>query len=492
MAESRVASISTGRLRGTVTGGVARFLGIPYAAAPFGPNRLQPPRPVQPWPGERDATRFGATAPQGSYPLYLREILPEVIIAGDDCLNLNVWAPATTTGGLPVLVWIHGGSYTNGSGSVADYDGTHFAEDGVVCVTINYRLGVEGFLAAEGGTPNRGLLDMVAALRWVRDEIAAFGGDPARVTVAGESAGAMAISALLAMPAAAGLFCGAILQSGAAAHTLSAESARRVAERVGATLGVPPTIEALAQLPPQVLVEAVTTVSAAVVAGDAAEWGELAVRKLPFGPFVDGDVLPAAPLDAIAAGASAEVRLLLCTTRDEWRLFVVPNRVIDAIDEQTLAGRAGAIGLSPQGLAAYRASRPDASPGELLSAILTDFTYRQPALALALARPAGAAPTWIARFDGVDAADNHGLGPCHTAEIPYVFGTAALPVMRPRLGTHPAAATVEIMHGAWVRFVRDGDPGWPAADRAGRPTALLGERVEVVPDPDAQERKAWS
>jgi len=184
MTEARVASISTGKLRGTVAGGVARFLGIPYAAAPFGPNRLQPPRPVQAWPGERDATRFGATAPQGEYPLYLREILPEVVVAGEECLNLNVWAPAAMTGGLPVLVWIHGGSYTNGSGSVAEYDGTHFARDGVVCVTINYRLGVEGFLAADRSIPNRGMLYMVAALRWVRDEISAFGGDPSRVAVA--------------------------------------------------------------------------------------------------------------------------------------------------------------------------------------------------------------------------------------------------------------------------------------------------------------------
>ncbi|BFU44002.1 carboxylesterase/lipase family protein [Krasilnikovia sp. MM14-A1004] len=492
MAEGRVVSISTGDLRGTVTGDVARFLGIPYAAAPFGPNRLQPPRPVQPWPGERDATRFGATAPQGRYPRYLQKILPEVVIAGDDCLNLNVWTPAAMTGGLPVLVWIHGGSYTNGSGSVADYDGSHFAESGVVCVTINYRLGVEGFLAAEGSTPNRGMLDMVAALRWVRDEIPAFGGDPARVTVAGESAGAMAISALLAMPTASGLFSAAVLQSGAAAHTLSAESARLVAAHVGATLGVPPTIDALAPLPPQVMLEAASAVTAAVIAGDAADWGELGVRKLPFGPYVDGEVLPMAPLDAIAAGASADVRLLLCTTRDEWRLFVVPNRVIDAVDEPMLTARARAIGLSPHGLDAYRASRPGASPGELLSAILTDFTYRQPLLALARGRPADAAPTWIARFDGIDAVDNHGLGPCHTAEIPYVFGTATRPVMHPRLGTHPAATMVDTMHGAWVRFIRDGDPGWAAADRTGRPTALLGERITVVPDPDAAERAAWS
>src|SRR6266487_3334294 len=189
-------------------------------AAPFGPNRMLPPQPVPAWAGERDATSFGPTVPKGDYPPQYQPLFPEEVIPGEDCLNLNVWTPADGAGGLPVLVWIHGGSFMNGSGSVGAYDGAAFARDGVVCVTINYRLAAEGFLFLGDGIANLGLLDQLAALRWVQENIAAFGGDPGRVTVAGESAGAMSVATLLSMPLAAGLFGRAIAQSGAGAHTL--------------------------------------------------------------------------------------------------------------------------------------------------------------------------------------------------------------------------------------------------------------------------------
>ena len=219
--------VTGGRIRGTDEGGISRFLGVPYAAAPFGERRMAPPQPVEPWDGVRDATAYGPTCPKGDYPPQYQPLLPEQVIPGDECLNLNVWTPSTALeadgGGLPVLVWIHGGSFMNGSGSVLEYDGAAFARDGVVCVTINYRLAAEGFLFTEAdveaGTANLGLQDQVAALKWVQENIAAFGGDPARVTAAGESAGAMSVTTLLAMPSARGLFRRAITQSGAAAHT---------------------------------------------------------------------------------------------------------------------------------------------------------------------------------------------------------------------------------------------------------------------------------
>jgi para-nitrobenzyl esterase len=211
--------VSGGAVRGDGDGNVTRFLGIPYAAAPFGVNRMRPPQPVEPWDGVRDATIHGPTAPKGDYPPQYQPLLPERTIPGPECLNLNVWSPtaAVGVGALPVLVWIHGGSFMNGSGANLEYDGTAFARDGVVCVTLNYRLGAEGFLYVDGDadTANLGLQDQVAALRWVQANIAAFGGDPARVTVAGESAGAMSVTTLLAMPSARGLFAQAITQSGA-------------------------------------------------------------------------------------------------------------------------------------------------------------------------------------------------------------------------------------------------------------------------------------
>ncbi|GGL08228.1 carboxylesterase/lipase family protein [Mangrovihabitans endophyticus] len=490
MTDARVVSTSTGRVRGTVTDGVARFLGIPYAQAPFGENRLRPPQPVRPWTGERDATAYGPTVPKGNYPAYVRHLLHEVDIPGEECLNLNVWAPADGDA-QPVMVWIHGGSFTNGSGSVAEYDGSGFAADGIVTVTINYRLGAEGFLAVTGGTPNLGLLDMIAALRWVRSEIAAFGGDPARVTVAGESAGAMAIATLLAAPAATGLFTAAVLQSGAGANALSPAAADLVARRVADHLGVPATRDAIAGVPPQRLVQATSAISAQVIAGRRAEWGELALKRLPFAPVVDGEVLPRPPEEALAAGASAEVPLLLSTTRDEYRLFVVPSGLIETIDDTTLAAVANSLGLSAEGVEVYRANRPGAPAGDVLTDIQTDYRFWMPAVRLAQARPAGAAPTWIARFDALDRADNDGLGSCHAAEVPFVFGTTGLTEKSRLVGSHPSAKVTETVHGAWVRFLRDRDPGWPAADGTARPTALLGAGIEVVPDPQPAERDAW-
>ena len=183
------ARVEGGALVGKIDHGVPAFLGIPYAAPPFGPNRMQPPQPAEPWDGERDASEYGPTAPKGDYPPQYAQLFPEVVIPGEDCLNLNVWTPDPQATGLPVLVWVHGGSFMNGSGSVAAYRGSSFARDGVVCVTINYRLGAEGFLYLGDGVANVGLLDQIAALQWVQRNIAAFGGDPDRVTVAGDPPG---------------------------------------------------------------------------------------------------------------------------------------------------------------------------------------------------------------------------------------------------------------------------------------------------------------
>ena len=210
IARQPVVRLTDGVVRGTTVAGVSAFLGIPYAAAPFGANRMRAPQPVAPWDGEREATAFGPTVPKGDYPPPYVPLFPEVVIPGEECLNLNVWTPDLGAAGLPVLVWIHGGSFMNGSSSVGEYDGAAFARDGVVCVSINYRLAAEGFLFLDDGIVNLGLLDQLAALGWVQRNIGAFGGDPARVTVAGESAGAMSVTTLLSMPLAAGLFAQAI------------------------------------------------------------------------------------------------------------------------------------------------------------------------------------------------------------------------------------------------------------------------------------------
>ena len=245
-----IVATTTGAVRGSAADGVLSFKGIPYAAPPFGHLRFAAPQPPQPWEGVLDCLEFGPTATKAPYPAPFDQLMPEPEIAGEDVLNLNVWTPGPD-GALPVLVWIHGGAFVHGSGAVSTYDGTAFARDGVVCVTINYRLGVDGFLLLDGVPANRGLLDQVAALRWVHANIAAFGGDPANVTIAGESAGANSVCTLLAMSQADGLYRRAIAQSGGAdkvhsrataeqGHRGTRHLARHRADRRGVRAGPPP------------------------------------------------------------------------------------------------------------------------------------------------------------------------------------------------------------------------------------------------------------
>ncbi len=491
--------MSGGQLRGSDDGGVARFLGIPYAAGPFGSNRMRPPQPVEPWAGVRDATEYGPTSPKGDYPPQYQALFPERTFVGTDCLNLNIWTPsdAVGRGGLPVLVWIHGGSFMNGAGSNLEYDGSAFARDGVVCVTVNYRLGAEGFLYvgtdAAAGTANLGLQDQVAALRWVQDNIAAFGGDPARVTVAGESAGAMSVTTLLAMPASDGLFAQAITQSGAAAHTLTPETGLMVSRRLAERLAVEPTRAAIAAVDLTTMVRAASDlVSEVQIRPDPQTWGSLALSLLPFAPVVDGTVLPRHPLEAFAGGVATDVTVLAGSNRDEARLFLVAPGVIDHIDEPTLAAGTAAYGLAPDGLDRYRRNRPDASPGDVLAAVVSDWFFRVPAIRLAEARAAGDATTFMYRFDHPDPAANHGFGAAHAVEIPFVFDTIHLDQMKPLIGERPSQDVADTAHHTWVAFVTTGDPGWAPYSTATRTTGIIAEKLAAVDDPSGDELAIWS
>ena len=487
-----VVTISGGALRGTATAGVSAFLGIPYAAPPFGANRMKPPQPALPWDGERDATAFGPTVPKGDYPPPYQPLFPEVNIAGEECLNLNVWTPDPGAAGLPVLVWIHGGSFMNGSGSVGEYDGSAFARDGVVCVTINYRLAAEGFLFLGDDVANLGLLDQLAALAWVQANIAAFGGDPGRVTVAGESAGAMSVTTLLAMPLSAGLFRQAIVQSGAAAHSLTREVALTVGGFLAESLGVPADRESIAAVPLERLVRAASDLVTEVQTNpDPAKWGALVLSQLPFAPVVDGSVLPDEPLALIRAGQGGGVPVLIGTDRDEARLFLVAPGVIGAVDETMLAGGAAGYGLAGDGLAVYRANRPQASPGDLLAAVGSDWFFRVPAIRVAEARAGAPAATWMYRFDWPAPADNNGFGACHAVEIPYVFGTTGRPSLPPQIWPSPSGAVADAAHRVWLDFITNGNPGWAPYDLASRTTGLLTETVSAAADPAGDERALW-
>ena len=482
-----------GVVRGRMDEGVATFKGIPYAAPPFGANRFRPPQPAERWDGVREALSYGPTVPKPPYFPPFDVIIPEPAIPGEDCLNLNIWTPDVGRSGLPVMVWIHGGAFSNGSGAVLQYDGSCFARDGVVCVTINYRLGADGFLYLGDGIANLGLLDQIAALIWVQENIAAFGGDSDNVTIFGESAGAFSISTLLSMPRAKGLFRRMIAESGAGHHVISPATAQRVGQYLAEKLGVEATRESIAAVPVDRLLQAQVELSGDAFANpDPERWGEVAANLMPFEPVVDGDVLPARPIDSIVAGAGAGVDVLIGTNTDEQRLFMVPGGAIDYINEDILAGAVAAYGLPvSETIATYRAIRPDASAGELLASVVTDWFFRIPAIRLAEAHAQGSGATYMYQFTWRSPGFDGKLGACHGLEIPFVFDTLDKEGFEVLLGDSAPQQLADAMHSAWVAFARDADPGWPQYDLNRRVTMRFDTKQELVEDPRSAERQLW-
>ncbi|HLU71615.1 MAG TPA: carboxylesterase family protein [Nonomuraea sp.] len=450
-----------GKVRGQLQDGIRVFRGIPYAAPPFGAERFRAPAPVRPWEGVRDALEFGPTAPKRPYRPPLDRLIPEERIPGDDCLNLNVWTPAVDDGARPVMVWIHGGSLRNGSSSVPLYDGHAFARDGVVLVSINYRLGVEGFGVFPDAPDNRGLLDQIAALEWVRDNIAAFGGDPGNVTVFGESAGAICIGALLTHPRAQGLFRRAIMQSGPPA-TAAREEAAKIVKLMAAELGVPATAGAFAAVDRERLLDA-----QAEVVGKA-------------DPITGG---PGFHLVAEPGTGRVEADLLIGANREEYRLWFVPTGAVDRVSRLTL--RLALLKFRIPGRVArlYRSSRPGAKPGEILGEIATDLLMRGPLNRLADSVERAYVYEFAWRSPVM------GLGSCHGLEIGFVFDN--LRHCRELAGDDAPQDLADAMHRAWIAFAATGDPGWQRWDSS-RPVMVFDSPGSgVVHAPRDEELRVW-
>ncbi len=481
-----------GRVRGRWRDGVARFLGIPYAASPTGPLRFRPPAPPPAWDGIREAGRFGATPPKPRYAPPFDVLLPEPDIPGDDWLTVNVWTPDPGRAALPVMVWIHGGAYSNGNSAVPMYDGHAFARDGAVLVSLNYRLGVDGFALLPDAPANRGLLDQIAALEWVRDNIAAFGGDPGNVTVSGESAGAMSVTTLLSLPRAQGLFARAIMQSGAAQAAADPADAALVAKELGLAVGREATAASLAEVSLPDLIRAHVVVRDALLRQpDPGRFGASVVAStMAFIPVIDGDLIPVHPLTAITAGAGSSVPVLTGTTTDEYRLFLMPTGLAGYVTDEGLAGVLGLLGIGAAVGDLYRANRPLAAPGELLAAVLTDRYFRLPALAVAGARAAGPAATYVYEFAWPSPV--HGLGACHSLDIPFVFDNLFAEGAEQALGPHPPADLASRMHVAWLDFARTGDPGWPAYGPSCPVMVFGADGGGVQADPRGDERRIWA
>ncbi len=483
---------------GTDAGSYVAFKNIPFAEPPVAALRWKPPVRETAWNDTRDATEFGPINAQA-------EMMLETLMGGveaqksEDCLTLNVWTPSLD-GQRPVMVWIHGGAFQFGSGSTTWYDGAQFATNGdVVLVTINYRLGPFGFLylaelfgpefAASG---NLGILDQIAALDWVKECIANFGGDPNNVTIFGESAGGASVSTLMGTPAArpGELFHKVIAQSGAASWSLEPERATRNAVKVLDALGIAAgDLDALLGADTDAIVQASTVLGS-----------ETSDAALPFAPVIDGVVLTESPLDAVRAGSARGVALLTGTNLDEMTLFNLIDPGLAAIDEAGLASRVAqrfgddATTIIKQ----YRSERPDASLADLWTAISSDAVFRIPAIRLVEGHlPHGPAHMYL--FTWPTPVFGGSLKSCHAVEIPFVFNNLDQAGVSIFLGDGPErAAIAAAAHASWIRFAHLGDPQheaipeWPRYETQHRHTMQIDVAWTLLADPYGSERIAWT
>ncbi|MFD9408185.1 carboxylesterase/lipase family protein [Streptomyces sp. NPDC059989] len=517
-----VIETSAGKIEGTAENGLSVFKGIPYALPPEGPLRFRAPAPVPAWDGVRPATSFGAAPPQ----LPLVPGMPAAWRPEDglDCLSMNVWTPGGAGDRLPVMVWIYGGGWKSGYSADPSYDGEVLARSGVVMVTFNYQVGFEGFGYVPGAPANRGFLDQAAALTWVRENIAAFGGDPDNVTIFGESGGGASVAALLSAPAARGLFRRAIVQS-MAGRFLPEEEARRIATMIGEAVGV--GREGLAAVSPEALL-AVQDVPLPAMRADPANW-TTPEAITSFSPVIDGVTVVDKPWLAVRSGCARDVDLISGYTHDEFTLFAMergqvkikPGAMLKAVPMMFAAARAGfreraarkpaqpsgkirnldldvvteGLGLGRQATGAYRAAHPGLTDSQLYVTMYSDALFRMPATWLAEAHAAAGGRAWLYDFTWSSPAFGGALGACHAIDIPATFGHTRGPLAGFLFGGKPPSPDFtrlsERLRTSWISFATSGDPGWDPFT-GDRPAARVWDvEPSVVEDPLGASRRIW-
>jgi len=505
-----IVETTAGKIRGTTIDGVAVFRSVPYGAPTSGANRFMPPRAPSPWAGVRDALDYAGQAPQARLgPAPRTEMVnfsgnPDPSPETEDCLTLNVWTPSADSAKRPVMVWLHGGAFSYGSSNSLRLQGMRLCKrNDVVLVTVNQRLNILGHLdlsqiggAEYAQSGNAGTLDMVAALQWVRDNIAAFGGDAGCVTIFGESGGGGKVSTLLAMPAARGLFHRAIVQSGASVRLRTQERATKLTEAVLRELGL--SRATLAELHTVSVARLVATIGPAQQAIGPSQWPLF--DRYPFGPVVDGTIVPRHPFDPDAPAVSADIPLIVGDTSHEASLFLAHDDKVwhGTLTEAELPGRVAAIAgaATDRVVATYRRLMPDASPAERLIATLTQGQFHSRSLAMASRKAAqGAAPVWMYSFAWKTPLFDGRLGAPHAIDVPFTFDTLEFTNATDRSAAAHALAVT--MSGAWATFARTGVPGhaslpaWPTYSLADWATMVLDADCHVVRDPAAEARALW-
>lgn len=479
---SIVVDTHLGKVKGVVEENTVTFYGVPYALNPFDEGRrFKAPQAMKPWSGVLDATTLTAPVPQPSRDM------PTKLVGAPGNLTLNIWAPTLEMNAskrLPVMVWIPGGAFIREDASEAVYDGKSFAKHGVIVVGVNYRVGVDGFMHIKGAPDNRGILDQILALHWVQNNIADFGGDPQRVTLFGQSAGAESVAVLMGTKKAKGLFQKAIMQS-PPMQVLTKNDAKQLAREFADKLNVSPSIKDISSISYQKLVEMVIDLGNVIKNRD--DWGELSWGGTAFLPVIDNDLIPDTPMTNLSSGADPSIPVIVGSTDQEARLYLVPGGQIDRIEADQISLFQKDFNLNKKPANIYTQKNPGQTLGDVYADMLSDYTFRMPALHIAEKLVKNGNPVWHYNFSWRSPM----FGAAHFVDVPFAFNTVQTSQAKLFLGNEPPESLAKAMHSQWAGFAKTGRANWMPYNLSKRTTMRFDVQSQEVDDPEKAVRVLW-
>ncbi|MBT3134708.1 carboxylesterase family protein [Alteromonas sp. ALT199] len=474
-----------GKVQGSLKNNVVTFYGVPYAADPFvKTKRFQAPEPIKPWQGVLRAIEMKPPVPQPGRGKNVK------LVGAPGDLTVNIWAPEdafSDNNQRPVMVWLPGGAYIRADAGEGVYDGSHFAQKGVVIVTVNYRVGVDGFMHIDGAPDNRGTLDQILALKWVKNNIEDYGGDPSNITLFGQSAGASSVAILLGSSRANTLFDKAIMQS-PPMQAISKAQAAEVTRAFAKKLSIEPTLAALSNVPFEALVKGVVDIGNAIKS--RREWGMLSWGGTAFLPVVDGELIINSPMLSLKNGANPSIPTIVGSTDQESRLYLVPSNEIETIDESKVSLFLHDLNLGEDARKVYKKTGHD-SYGDIYADIQSDYTFRMPAIQIAELLTESGSTVWKYNFGWKSGAYDGELGAAHFVDVPYTFDTIDTEEASNFVGDKPSENLSQTMQNYWVRFAKVGEPGWSEYTKGSRKTMRFDNQSVAEEDPNKLKRALW-